>query len=866
MKPIKVRLQNCDVQIGIERDPMICWEYEVNYGGMYQKRCRILVVKHNEVVYDSGWMNTKKQNNHIIKPLLNSHQCYHIVVEAEDEYGKVERSEKVGFITGICKEDEWVGNWISSGSGKPHCLGKNINIEKNIKAAYISVTGVGQYEMLVNGLELDNSVLNGSWTDYNKHIHYRTYDATSFLHSGLNNIIIELGNGWYLADQIDNRHHYTLDKGYKAFGKCLAAIATISLEYEDGSIERIGSDNSWFVKSSGTIYSNIYGSEDYDARIVADDGDRDIKSIELSKEDAPKGKKVPLLYPPVRVKEIYNGKRIKEYTNTGVLYDFGQNMSALFEICIRGERGQVVKLTPVEKLDKYGDPQRTTDSWSYYTIGTSNKAETWKSKFTYGAGRYLLIELYDYEKSSSLPIIEYVRGHFITSSAKDSSCFYSSDTRLNQVHDMIIKSIESNLNHVHTDCPTIERLGWQEPNHLMGPSVMYTKNVETLWTKILKDQCDSQYEADEFDIDIGNLVHEYKAGLLPSIAPRYAKFTQDWGNGSFWDIIPWGSSILLAAYEQYRFYGNKESLVDNYPVSKKYVDYLYSKYTSYNQIYNKSGDVKFLCHGLGDWGAYLENGLSRENIETAYLYRDLVLLYTIAEWIGAEKDYVYYKNIAEQVLNDYNRILLTQDELDGEWYYQAYDRDDNMITQANQAIAIQFNMVPLEYMESVKRSFLKSTACGSIQSGEVGLPYIFRTLGDLEQVDRVYEMIMQENHPSYYRFIQKGETTLPEFWRDDARSRNHDMMGSVLEWYYRYLAGISSEDGYQTINIKPNIPSHMDELRCTYISIVGKIEVHIQRIIGEGLKMKINIPTNTKGLVKFSNMMYDIEGGIRYEF
>ena len=40
---------------------------------------------------------------------------------------------------------------------------------------------------------------------------------------------------------------------------------------------------------------------------------------------------------------------------------------------------------------------------------------------------------------------------------------------------------------VHTDCPTIERFAWQEPNNLMAPSIMYMKDSRKLWGKFLPD-------------------------------------------------------------------------------------------------------------------------------------------------------------------------------------------------------------------------------------------------------------------------------------------------------------------------------------------------------------------------------------------
>lgn len=132
---------------------------------------------------------------------------------------------------------------------------------------------------------------------------------------------------------------------------------------------------------------------------------------------------------------------------------------------------------------------------------------------------------------------------------------------------------------------------------------MYLKDADTLWSKIAMDMRDSQYKDGEFDIDNGAFPNEYKEGLIPSIAPRYAKFITDWKQGGFWDIIPWGSQIILASYEQYLFYGNTKVLSDNYESAKRYIEYLTDQYNDYNRLYKKEGKVRFICAGLGDWGA-----------------------------------------------------------------------------------------------------------------------------------------------------------------------------------------------------------------------------------------------------------------------
>ena len=285
----------------------------------------------------------------MLKINFKSHQHYEIAVEIKDETGVVEKSDYTSFISGICQFSDWKGKWISNGSSKPHYVEKDINLSGQIKNAYISVCGVGQYEMQINGMNPDDSVLNGSWTDYNKRIHYRTFDITDLLQEGSNLISIEVGNGWYNADTSDERHFYTLDKGYEPFGNCLAAIASLTIYNKDGSVQTFGTDENWLIKESATTYTNIYGSEDYDARKETQIAVVKETAIILSKEEAPRGELVPMLYPPIKAKKIYNGKMIKKYGETGILYDLGQNMSGLFEISVSGEAGSRNSL--MERVD-----------------------------------------------------------------------------------------------------------------------------------------------------------------------------------------------------------------------------------------------------------------------------------------------------------------------------------------------------------------------------------------------------------------------------------------------------------------------------------------------------------------------------------
>lgn len=859
MKAIDIKLQNCALDIGIEKDPVFCWKYADCDAGQRQKAFRLLLLQDGKMVYDSGKILTSEQNGWKVPVRLKTHREYETYIESENEEGQWHRSEKFSFVSGVEEKDKELMKWISNGTSEPFYAEKEILLNEIPRQAYISCAAAGQYEVTVNGKYPDDSVLNGSWTDFNKRIHYRTFEISNLLKLGNNKISMETGNGWYHAVKDGERHFYTMGKGYEPFGNVLAVAALITLCFSGERRMICGTDHSWKVRKSETLYTNIYGSEDYDARL--EEKSQKTQTYELTEGDRPKGRLEASCYPPVKVKDIYVGKKIKTYEDGSVLYDVGQNMSGLFEIKIKGDRGSKIRIIPVEKLDAKGNPWKTVETWCRYTL-KGGVLENWKPKFTYGAGRYVYIIL---EKGSRFPEIQEVNGYFVTSSAEDTGKFSCSDFRYMQIHNLVKKAVESNLNHVHTDCPTIERLGWQEPNHLMAPSIFYIKDVSCLWEKIGQDQRDSQYGEGEQDIDTGTFPHMYGAGLLPSIAPRYARFLNDGGEGSFWDIIPWGSSILLAAYEEYRFTGDKRLLMENYETAKKYVEYLYDKYLNYSKLYGKDGKTKFLCHGLGDWGIEQNRGESRENIETAYFYRDLKILALTANWIGKYEEEQRYSKIAESVLSAYNKELLKWNPHTGEWAYDSYDKTGLTPTQATQAIPLQFGMVPQEKKESVIRSFLLTCKEKRLRTGEIGLPYILRTLGECGGQDIVQEMLFQPYHPSYYRFVLQGETTLPEFWRDDSRSRNHDMMGAVLEWMYRYMAGISSEDGYRHISIKPKLPTGIEWVSCCYRSIVGKIKVFILKQ-GEHMEIRVKIPVNTTGNVWIDGEKIEIEGGTQYRF
>ena len=299
--------------------------------------------------------------------------------------------------------------------------------------------------------------------------------------------------------------------------------------------------------------------------------------------------------------------------------------------------------------------------------------------------------------------------------------------------------------------------------------------------------------------------------------------------GSFYDIIPWGSSIILGTRWHYLFYGDIKVVEENYEAGRRYLAHLKSRMT----------DEGFICHGLGDWGNP-DNELARENIETAFLYADAKTLAEFAELLGRHEDAEELSAFAEAVKANYNKRLLVRDA-DGRWVYKNYEHKDAIvITQACEALPLYWGMVPTEKKQDVEDAFrraLQEKNC--FASGEVGLPYIIQTARKLGMNDLIADFITRPEHPSYYAFVLDGLTTLGEYWEPNPRSHCHDMMGHIMEWFYNGLAGICPlEPGFSKVQVKPWLPSSINHLRCVYHSVSGDICVEMDRR-SEGIDLRV---------------------------
>jgi len=294
--------------------------------------------------------------------------------------------------------------------------------------------------------------------------------------------------------------------------------------------------------------------------------------------------------------------------------------------------------------------------------------------------------------------------------------------------------------------------------------------------------------------------------------------------GSFYDIIGWGSTIILGTRWHYLFYGDKSIVEENYDAGMRYFRHLLT-------MEDANG---FISHGLGDWGNP-EGLFARENVETALLYADARTLAEFAALLGRPEDEQFLRGEARRILDHYNAELLVKDE-NGRWCYRNYEKRNEgiQVTQACEALPLYWDMVPADKRDDVISCFRETLlAKNAFSAGEVGLPYIIQTARSCGMNDLIARFITRPEHPSYLAFVLAGETTLGEYWEDNPRSHCHDMMGHIIEWFYNGIAGIHPlTPGFTQVQVDPWMPDGMNEFTCTYETPQGTLRVHGHRIDG----------------------------------
>jgi alpha-L-rhamnosidase len=307
---------------------------------------------------------------------------------------------------------------------------------------------------------------------------------------------------------------------------------------------------------------------------------------------------------------------------------------------------------------------------------------------------------------------------------------------------------------------------------------------------------------------------------------------------------------VICPWTIYLCYGDTRLLEEQYESMAGWVSFMRNRA---DDDYIWRNDSQF-----GDWLDYRGQDARRpapvtnnELIATAFFAYSAHLLADVARVLGKTSAAAYYVDLANKVKAVFNDEFVTPSGRVGPNTQTAY------------ALALHFDLLPESTRPLVVERLVKEIRQGHyhLTTGFVGTPYLCHVLSRYGYTDVAYELLNQEDYPSWLYPVKQGATTIWERWDgikldgsfQDAsmNSFNHYAYGAIGEWLYRVVAGIEvdpTEPGYKRIVIQPQPGGQLTYAGASLDSMYGKIESKWM-LEDDDFQLAVTIPPNTEGIV-----------------
>ncbi|MDQ8733092.1 glycoside hydrolase family 78 protein [Paenibacillus sp. LHD-38] len=838
---MSIRILNCKTEymvnpLGLDTAaPRLFWQLESERPETVQTAYRILVAHSRDeldreegTAWDSG-ITSSGDSAHIAyggKP-LEAEALYIWKVKVWDGEGlESEWSEPALWTMGLLDRGAWRGKWIGRKAEPsvqlqpPPYLRKSFKLRGGIRRAVAYATALGIYELQVNGHRVGDRFAPG-WTDYDKRVQYQTYDITDLLKAGGNAVGVILGDGWYSG---------TVGfLGKSVYGQRPFFLLQLNIDYEDGSRESITTDGTWRTMRGPIAYSDMIQGEEYDARLeLGDWSTAEYGDEAWEKPDVRAGYNgliVAMVEPPVRITQTVKPISVRKTAAGSYIFDMGQNMVGWTEVRASGAWGTRITLSHAEMLSPDGslylDNLRKAVQQDHYVMNGEGE-EQYEPHFTFHGFRY--VEVIGFP---GVPGLDDVTGKVIHSDTPAAGKLETSDEMVNKLYSNITWGQRGNFLSVPTDCPQRdERLGWTGDAQIFARTASYNMDVSRFFTKYVWDMIDCQQPSGAFtDVapDGGWIRHKMWNTRLNWFAP---------------DNSGWGDAGVIIPWTLYLMYGDIRVLERHYDAMERWVQYLKQ---------NSDGLIRPDYANYADWlsiGADTPN----EVLATAYFAYSAKLLSRIAGVLGKREDEQTYDELHAAVADAFRGAFVDgSGQIHGD-------------TQTVYVLALQFGLLTEQLRKkAIDRLVADIRGRGNrLSTGFLGVGYLLPALTDNGHTEVAYDLLTQEEFPSWMYSIKHGATTIWERWdgwteekgfqTPSMNSFNHYSLGSVGEWMYRYMAGIEADPaspGFKHAIIRPRPGGRLTWVKASYASNYGTISTEWQMEPNGVFKLQVSIPANT---------------------
>lgn len=759
----------------------------------------------------------------------------------------------------VVKEKVYDGTRAADGTSWFMSTVKN---DKKVSRALWMTTGLGVYEIYVNGKLVGDEILKPGFTHYEKTKLSFTYDVTGCFKtaSGDENVLsAQVTPGWWADKIITPGGHDGM------IGKKCAFRGVLELTYTDGSKELYGTNiEDWKAGIAGPVtHAAIFDGEEYDARIpLGYETPEKLSTPEVNNEF--KGEIFPsdgaevyfrqdLSLAPVNayIWESVEGKNendfgkivIKRKYNAGepmeinpgenLVIDFGQNTAAVPSFIFSAAEGTVLNYVTSELLnDGNGAKDRGMDGPEgsvhrlnlripdtgmklKYIFADSEGDVNYTPRCTFFGYRFISINV------SDKVVIKDIKSLPVTSISKEMEigCIKTGNELVNKLISNTLWGQRSNYLSIPTDCPQRnERLGWTADTQVFAETGSFFANTSSFFHKWMRDLIDSQGET----------------GGFPGVAPL-----SQYGNDM--TRLGWSDAGVIVPWTIWKQFGDKEIVELSWDAMEKYMSHINETRYDHNTLIGENGNYQW-----ADWLSYepLEscggsafdlNGPLPEAIEywnylsASYWLLDASMMRDMA--IGTGRDASIYESM---ILNAKNYIRDKFFTLGGKF---KTDILNTMQTPALFALknGIFEGKIKDDIIFRLRENFEKHGNC--LQTGFLGTSILMPTLTENGMSDIAWNLLFQRKNPSWLYSIDNGATTIWERWNSymldqgmgprGMNSFNHYAYGVVCEWIWETAAGISSDPvnpGFKHIIMKPIPDKRLGSIEAVYNSVSGTIK------------------------------------------
>ena len=706
----------------------------------------------------------------------------------------------IGILAGMA------GEYIGAVPGEGHAplLRKRFRLAQKNGTALLHVNSLGYHEAYVNGQAVSDAVLTPAVSQLDKRSLIVTYDVTSLLKKGENEIVRWTSSGWYKPE---------------TFGAvCAGPLVRAELDLvADGKSEPlVWTDGSWEgcpsgYREYGDWHSYRFGGELVDAAAVpasmAALDDRAWGPVDVVAIDGIAAS--PQMCELARVQEVLTAQSVEPDGEGAWLVDFGRVVNAMPVFRLPAlPAGHTVRASYTDNRTADG----TMEFVGYDEIRASGAPEgdVFQARFNHHVFRYIRLE-----NLPEAPVAGNFQARRMRTDYAATAAFHSSDEELNRIHDMIASTVENlAFDGYMVDCANIERLGYGGDGNASTQTLQILFATSPLYVNWLQAWIDAIRED----------------GGLPHTAPNPYRA----GGGPYWC-----SFIVQAPWRTFMNLGDPRLMERCYPTMKHWLDYV-DAYTV-DGLLQPWPDTDYRWWFLGDWAA--PDGVDVTDPASVGLVNNCALCQT-------------YMDLADIALllghvEDVARFHLRYDALAEKIHETYFHPETNTYASGSQidmAYPLLVGVVPEELKTAVRDKLVERTETvyeGHLKTGLVGIPVLTEWATLAGECDFFYRLLKQHGYPGYLHMLDNGATGTWEHW-NGRRSRLHNCFNGIGSWFYQALGGIIPDaPGYRHIRLEPQIPEGLTSVQVSQQTPYGTILVS-----REGRRLHFELPFGVTATVR----------------